>query len=433
MEQPTKEKPGCSAASVQTPDILDVNLPNVDPVGILFNISKCLIQLTTQQFELLTAGFVTADMMTVLAFSCMDIIQTYAEAILDGMIPQVYRYIRIYGTFSATILGVTEDRIYAHLKDSIGQALTDCLKINVQTFASTKLFSELLVRHISKTVSSVLDLSTKMPIQESGIPVVFVSGCVTSVRDLKAMAYQMALILTTALSAEQDEDVTLSEFNEDVESPLFCFSSRRDLTKLVRNYITHMVRILKSGVQRPHCNMDSNRRVVCVRVGGNTRILEDSKSPGQESTMPSCSGLVAIPGVVPDGSNAGSNSESYPFRSVTVISPAENHFHQRDPTLELETIRNIAEELVQTLLDDLRGVRRTDGCQKAVLDGLEVVDNSKLRELTDRIFSVIMSGHDYQIPFVPVGTRMCNTVTYRRLREEVTDASSPVVSNLTGV
>lgn len=48
MEQPTKDKPGCSAALVQTPDILDVDLPNVDPVGILFNISKCLIQLTTQ-------------------------------------------------------------------------------------------------------------------------------------------------------------------------------------------------------------------------------------------------------------------------------------------------------------------------------------------------------------------------------------------------
>lgn len=98
-------------------------------------------------------GLVTCAMMTALANSCMDITQTFAEAILDVVMPQVYRYMRIYGTFSPTILDLTEDRIHTYLGVSIEQALDNCMKIKVQNFESTKVFSQLLLRHISKAVN----------------------------------------------------------------------------------------------------------------------------------------------------------------------------------------------------------------------------------------------------------------------------------------
>lgn len=178
--------------------------------------------------------------MTVLAFFCMDIIQNFAEAILDCVIRQVYRYMRTSGTFSSTKLRVTEDRIHAYLGDFIGQALSKCLKINLQNFVSIKLFSELLVRYISKTVNSVLAFTTKTPILESKIPLSFVSVCVTSIRDLKDTACQMALILMAALNPKKQAEVVTEaqsrptsscEPNAEVESPIFCLNSRHDLTK----------------------------------------------------------------------------------------------------------------------------------------------------------------------------------------------------------
>lgn len=91
-----------------------------------------------------------------------------------------------------------------------------------------------------------------------------------------------------------------------------------------------MVKVLKSEVQRPHCDISSsNRRDVCFRVGINTQILtvEDSESHGQESSMPSYSGLDTIPGLIPESDDAECHSESYLLSSVTVISTKEERSH----------------------------------------------------------------------------------------------------------
>uniref|UniRef100_A0A0F8CFK0 Uncharacterized protein n=1 Tax=Larimichthys crocea TaxID=215358 RepID=A0A0F8CFK0_LARCR len=136
----------------------------------------------------------------------MDIVQTLAEAILDVMMPQVYRYMKTYGTFSPTVLDLTEDRIHNYLGDSIEQALAECMQIEVQDIADTQVFSQLLRRHISKTVDSVLASTTQTPMLEFRNPVFYVSGCYTSISDLKNMAFELINILTRGrLSTDKPE------------------------------------------------------------------------------------------------------------------------------------------------------------------------------------------------------------------------------------
>ncbi|XP_038583800.1 uncharacterized protein LOC119909601 [Micropterus salmoides] len=370
----------------------------------------------------MTKGFVSGAMTTVLANSCMDIIQNIAEAILDVVMPQVYRYMRIYGSFSPTVLGLTEDRIHACLRDSIELALANCLRIKVENFLATKVFSQLLLRHISKTINSVLALSTQTPILESRLPVFFVSGCVTSITDLKDMVYEIVTILTGALEGRgQSSQIALCEPSGKVEFPIFCLTPRGDLKKIVKTYIIRMVKVLKNGAQMPHCEISSsNHRDICIRVGTNIHILpvEHSESHGQQSATSSSpsSGVDAIPGAVPDNDTTDSHSESCPS-SVTIIGAAEDHSFSHLGPNEIDSIKNIADEIVHAFLgEDLQGAAQACKCQKAVHSEQEVVDIDKIRKLTDRIFNVVMSGRDYQIPSMPAGTRICKTVTCRKLR-----------------
>lgn len=371
----------------------------------------------------MTNGLVSCVTTTVLANSCMDIIQIFAETIIDVVMPQVYRYMRTYGTFSPSVLGLTEDRIHTYLGDSIEQALANALKIKVQNFVATKEFSKSLLRHISKTVNSVLTLFTQTPILESRLPVVFVSGCVTSIGELTDMVRQFATILTGAFEAQQraqkmTEDqrrqTASYEPGREVELPIFNLNSRSDLKKLVKTYIIRMLKVLKNA-QMPNCEMSpSNHGDVCIRVGSKTHILtvEDRKSDRQESAMSSYCGLDSIPGAVPDSNDTESHSDRCPFSSITVISTTEDHSSRLSPTV-MESIKNIADELVQDFLEvNLQRAVQTDSW-------LEVV---KLRELTNRTFNVVMTGRDYQIPLAPAGTRICDTVIYRNLRRKgVTD------------
>ncbi|XP_032367291.1 uncharacterized protein LOC116686396 [Etheostoma spectabile] len=421
-EQPAQNQ-GCSAALVQTPDTLHIDLPHVDPKEVGFTINKCLIQITTKHWDLVTNGLVSCVLTTVLANSCMDLIQIFAETIVDVLMPQVYRYKRTYGTFSPSVLGLTEDRILTYMGDSIEQALADALKIKLQNFVSTNEFSKSLFRHISKTVNSVLALFTQTPALESSLPVVLVSGCVTSIGELTDMVRQFATILTGAFEAQQRaQKMTEDQWSKtasyepgrEVEPPVFNLNSRSDLKKLVKNYIIRMLKVLKNA-QMPNCEMSpSNHRDVCIRVGANTHILtvEDRKSDRQESVMSFYCGLDSIPGAVPDSNDTESQSERCPFSSITVIATTEDHSSRLSP-IEIESIKNIADELVQDLLEvDLQGAVQTDSW-------LEV---GKLRELTDRSFNVVMSGRDYQIPLALAGTRICDTMIHRnRRRKSVVD------------
>ncbi|KAI3364043.1 hypothetical protein L3Q82_010872, partial [Scortum barcoo] len=396
------------AVSRQIPDALHIDLPDVDPVQVWFTINKCLIQ-TRLHWESMADGFVTCAVTTSLASCCMDMIQTFAEAILDVVMPQVYKYMGTYGPFSSTILDLTEDRIFTYLGDFIEQVLDNFVKVKLE---STKVFCELLLRHISRTVNSVLVLTTQTPIVESRLPVFFVSGCVTSVTDLKNMVCQIATLLIEAFKAQNPA------LENGLKTLTRTLNSRHDLKKLVTSYLMRMVKVLKRRTQMPLCKKSSrNHRHVCIRVGTLTEILtvEDSESPGQYSAMSSFSDLDALPGGVPESSN---HYDSCPFSSHTIICATEDHSPRLAPS-EMESIDNIADDLVQAFLEvDLQDVMQTDSGR------LEVMDNVNLREITVRLFSVIMKGHHYQIPVVPAGRRMCDTVTYRQLyRGGVADQS----------
>ncbi|XP_059212960.1 uncharacterized protein LOC131991521 [Centropristis striata] len=415
IHQPAQNQPGCPAAL--EPDALHIDLPHADPEKVYFTILKCLVQISPQHWEFIRHGLVTGAAMTVLASSCMDMIQVFAEAILDVLMPQVYRYMKTYSTFSVFVLGLTEDRIHSYLGDSIERGLAKALDIKVQHFEATKKFYQLLLRHISKAVNSVLALTTQAPTFESMLPVFFVSGCVTSTGELFDIVRQFATILTEALKVRQRAMWNLNESYEPgrfVLTPYFYFQSKSDLNELVKAYISRMVKILKSA-QMPNCvTSSSDHKGVCIRVGTNTQMLtvEDMDSDGQESAMSSCCDSDGIPGAVPDSGNTESNTESCPFSSATVIAA-----HHSGPN-EMESIKNIADELVQAFsAEDLPGSVQGDSSQ-SVHSGLDVKDKGKLRELTDRIFNLVMSGHDYQIPIVAVEIRMCDIVTYGKLRGE---------------
>lgn len=356
-------------------------------------------------WERLREDFMTFLMLTEMASYCMDIIQSLSEIILDVVLPQVYSYMEIYGTFSHTVLGLTEDRVHIYLGDSMEQALAACLNVQLQDVVAIKDFCQFVLRHISKTVSSVLDLCTQTPILESRLPVVFVSGCVTSIRDLKHMAGMILKVIVRALNVEQPaQDVTEAQTsqsasneldNDTEESPFYFENTRRDFRKQLKAYIICMVEVLKSNAEMPYFET-SNRRVVCIRVGANTRILtvdSDSEADGELSAMSSCHGLDAIPGAVPD-----INDDKSPYVSVTTT---KHQFHHTG-TNQRDAIDKIVEDLLKLVETDSRG--------------LEDIDNAKLREFTDRVFNLVMSGRVYQIPLVPNGTCLCNTVICRKLR-----------------
>ncbi|XP_042246844.1 uncharacterized protein LOC121882563 [Thunnus maccoyii] len=428
-EQPSQDQPMCSAALAQKPDTLHIDMSPIDLDEVCFAIYKCLIQMTTQYLDILKDNLVNTELAALLADSCMDIVQSLAQIILDVVIPQVYRHRRTYGTFSPTVICLTEDEIHAYLGDSIQQALANSLRLPVQTLGHTKVFTELLVRHISKTVNSVLALSTQASILKSRVPVFFVGGCLTLFPDLKDMVRKIATILMASLNREEvwlrvntqeaqsSQTTSIDNCNFlEVESPIFCFSTREGLKRFMKTYITRTVTVLKSRAHMPQRKSgmsSSNHGDVCIIIGSNTHILpvEDSEAHGQ-SAMSSYSGLDVIPGAVPDNDEAESLSETSPFNFVIVIGTTEDLV--RD---EADTITNIADELVQAVLGgDQRGSAETDSCQESVNGELEVVYCSKLKELTDRIFNLVMSGQDYQIPCLPAGMRMCDTVTYRKLR-----------------
>ncbi|KAM7395029.1 hypothetical protein PAMA_006668 [Pampus argenteus] len=139
---------------------------------------------------------------------------------------------------------------------------------------------------------------------------------------------------------------------------------------------------------------------ICVIVGSSSEILtvEESEVHEQPATS-SYSGLDAIPGGVPDNEPSPATS---PVSTVTV--------NGTEVYNEAESIENVVDELVQTI----RGGDQESA--ESVTSDQEAACSRKLKELTDRLFNLVVSGQDYQIPQLPDGMRMCDIVTYRKTR-----------------
>ncbi|KAG8011081.1 hypothetical protein GBF38_005736 [Nibea albiflora] len=118
-DQPTQNNAGCSARSVQMPDTLHIDLPHADLDDVSLIIGIGFIQLKASHWDLISVGATSYELITLVGNLCMDIVQSLAEAILDVVMPQVFKYMRTYGTFPPSVLGLTEDR---HLStDETGQ------------------------------------------------------------------------------------------------------------------------------------------------------------------------------------------------------------------------------------------------------------------------------------------------------------------------
>ncbi|XP_047430018.1 uncharacterized protein LOC124999245 [Mugil cephalus] len=467
MEQPTQDQSECPSA-LQMPDTLPIDLPPANIMDICITINDGFFLLIKQGL-MLNDTLDTCDMITTPVFSCLDIIQTLAEGIVDVVIPQVYRYTRSYGTFSPSILGLNEERIHTYLGDTIELTLTRFLNVDVRNFVSIRKFSELLVRNITKAVNSVLALTTQTPIWGSRVPVFFVSGCETSVRDLIDLAWLMVLILTEARDSrraqktqrrtretedrtqeaedrtqetedrtQETEDRTQetedrTQVAEDrtqetaasplhwnplestgLKPPLFLNQSRNTLRSMLKNHILSIVNAFRSEARMPWVEMNtSNHRKICIRVGTNTQALtvEDSES----YKGPSCSASHILPGAVPESSSAC-------LPSATVTNRGVNY--DFDPRMDVRIISEVVDDLVESFWKDPLEVEQIESYQNAAHDGQDSFDLVKLRQLTDEIFNVIMNGQVYQIPLVPPTVRMCDTVTYeKRMSVDVPNTS----------
>lgn len=331
-----------------------------------------LIHFSYRHWDLISVNVTSYELITWVGNLCMDIVQTLAEAILDVMMPQVYRYMKTYGTFSPTVLDLTEDRIHNYLGDSIEQALAECMQIEVQDIADTQVFSQLLRRHISKTVDSVLASTTQTPMLEFRNPVFYVSGCYTSISDLKNMAFELINILTRGHQ--------LAGMRHELSPEVFfpC-NTVMMLSQLVRTYITRNVNVLRRRAEMPYFPItSSNHRDFLLRVGRNIQMLtiEESESPIPDSQI-----MITATGI------------------------------NKSPYLDfdkMDSIREITDNLIETFLKSSQSK-----------EALELEDKVKLKEITDRLFSVVMMGRDYPITILPARTRLCNTVIYRELRRGI--------------
>ncbi|CAK6976952.1 uncharacterized protein LOC121882563 [Scomber scombrus] len=420
--QQSQDQTTCSTW-MQTPDALRIDLSHIDQDEVRFAVYSFLIQMMTDNLDILRQDFVTAELEATLAESCMNMIQALSETILDVALPQVYRYRRICGTFSPVVFPITEDQINACLGDSIQHILVNSLHAPRNVLKNTKVLTELIVRHISKTVNSAQALYIQTSSQESRVPVVFVSGCLTLFPDLKDMVCEIATILMASLNNQGLLELRsyhdLSSFGNIFElvPPTFCGNSRDGLKRFLRTYITRMVTILKSRAQKVYKRStmsSSDQGNVCIIIGSDTHILtvEDSSQACGQSAMSSNNGLDVISGAVPDNNEEECPCETSVFDSVTLIGT------RMDPVPDVaEMIKNIANELVQTVLGDYWLAEESDSSQ------VSVVYVPELKELTDRIFNLVMSGQDYQVPCQPTGVRMGDTVTYRKLSRR--DVNTP--------
>ncbi|KAK2856578.1 hypothetical protein Q5P01_005313 [Channa striata] len=418
-EQLIQDQPQCSAASVETPDCLHIELPHVNQDDVFLIISKCLLDIPIEHWNILKCPCckVACDTLTALAASCMDVVQRFAEMILDIVIPQVYSYMRTHGSISPIHFRVTKDQIQAYMGDSVEQALTLGLKINVQMFSHTKVFTQLLQKHISRTVNSVLALFAQSPTLESRLPVILVSGCVASITNLKHMVNEMANMLIQILTpkhrfAECRFKSSLDKKGEELNCLSYYLNPRDHFRNKMKTYLIYMFEVLRESLEKP-CQISSrNKRVVCIRVGTNTKILtvEDSESHEQKSPMDFYSNLNAIPGSVPETDKAES-----PFSgSLEITRETEERSHSVDQMRDIIFIRDIVDELMKVFMDDLHTEEETSSGQTAGLQ-LNAVKELTIRKITNSIFDLIMNGHNYQTASLLSGRHVGDTITYTSL------------------
>ncbi|XP_064879405.1 uncharacterized protein LOC115102709 isoform X3 [Oncorhynchus nerka] len=268
-------------------------------------------------------------MRALLAEMCLEIVRFVSEAILEVIIPAIFRFVRIYSHVSPvsgkslteserssstnlkvhkrgsskssrsctakssssrngsqTVLpntqgdresisseplrdffGITEDSLLTGVQDSFKESLNNVLCIQREGQVDTQSLSRVIVGEVSKKVNSMISVAIQTPISGQMSPVIFASGGVSRTKVVEEMVSGVSNILQMYINGKSvEQSVVLREDGVEV-----------DMTHLTGQVMTAL-----SGTVLKFSNKEENdpdkRELLCV-VADHMKMLEACKSP----------------------------------------------------------------------------------------------------------------------------------------------------------
>ncbi|XP_064815410.1 uncharacterized protein LOC135531219 isoform X3 [Oncorhynchus masou masou] len=306
-----------------------LDLPPIDPDAFNPIIIRFLEKLTEEQWRQLSIGRMDPVMRALLAEMCLQIVRFVSEAILEVIIPAIFRFVRIYSHVSPvsgkslteserssstnlkvrkrgsskssrsctakssssrngsqTVLpntqgdgesisseplsdffGITEDSLLTGVQDSFKKSLNNVLCIQREGQVDTQSLSRVIVGEVSKKVNSIISVAIQTPISGRMSPVIFASGGVSSTKVVEEMVSGISNILQMYINGKSvEQSVVLIEDGVEV-----------DMTHLTGQVMTAL-----SGTVLNFSNKEENepdkRELLCV-VADHMKMLEACKSP----------------------------------------------------------------------------------------------------------------------------------------------------------
>ncbi|XP_036836141.1 uncharacterized protein LOC118936380 isoform X5 [Oncorhynchus mykiss] len=306
-----------------------LDLPPINPDAFNPVIIRFLEKLTEEQWRQLSIGRMDPVMRALLAEMCLEIVRFVSEAILEVIIPAIFRFVRIYSHVSpvsgkslteserssstnlkvrkrgsskssrsctakssssrngsqtllpntqgdgesisseplSDFFGITEDSLLTGVQDSFKESLNNVLCIQREGQVDTQSLSRVIVGEVSKKVNSIISVAIQTPISGRMSPVIFASGGVSSTKVVEEMVSGISNILQMYINGKSvEQSVVLREDGVEV-----------DMTHLTGQVMTAL-----SGTVLNFSNKEENepdkRELLCV-VADHMKRLEACKSP----------------------------------------------------------------------------------------------------------------------------------------------------------
>ncbi|XP_052377895.1 uncharacterized protein LOC127931056 isoform X2 [Oncorhynchus keta] len=305
-----------------------LDLPPINPDAFNPIIIRFLEKLTEEQWRQLSIGRMDPVMRALLAEMCLEIVRFVSEAILEVIIPAIFRFVRIYSHVSPvsvkslteserssstnlkvrkrgssktsrsctakssfsrngsqTVLpntqgdgesisseplsdffGITEDSLLTSVQDSFKESLNNVLCIQGEGQVDTQSLSRVIVGEVSKKVNSIISVAIQTPISGRISPVIFASGGVSSTKVVEEMVSGVSNVLQMYINGKSvEQSVVLREDGVEV-----------DMTHLTGQVMTAL-----SGTVLNFSNKEENdpnkRELLCV-VADHMKMFESCKS-----------------------------------------------------------------------------------------------------------------------------------------------------------
>ncbi|XP_064883102.1 uncharacterized protein LOC135574824 [Oncorhynchus nerka] len=237
---------------------------------------------------------------------CLEIVRFVSEAILEVIIPAIFRFVRIYSHVSpvsgkslteserssstnlkvsdsvakysgdgesisseplSDFFGITEDSLLTGVQDSFKESLNNVLCIQREGQVDTQSLSRVIVGEVSKKVNSIISVAIQTPVSGRMSPVIFASGGVSNTKVVEEMVSGVSNLLQMYINGKSvEQSVVLREDGVEV-----------DMTHLTGQVMTAL-----SGTVLNFSNKEENdpdkRELLCV-VADHMKMLEACKSP----------------------------------------------------------------------------------------------------------------------------------------------------------